>query len=418
MVKVTKLALFVGLFGVCGAFGAQDANSLKDAIFGGKTNVNVRVRGEFVETDATGAAAKEETWAFTERLRLEYESKTLYGFSFLAGFEDVRAADDDRYRGFAADTPLKKSVIADPEDSEVDQAYLKYQNENFTVIGGRQKIILDDARFVGNVGWRQNQQTYDAATVKVALPFGVKGQYSYLWDINRVFGPDSGLDFESDSHLFNVTGTCPVFGTFTGFAYLLNFDDRTRATTAVARGNSSDTYGVRYANQVSLNEDYSLLPILSYAQQVDAGLNTTDYDADYYLAQLGLKKKGLGTIGAGYEELGSDNGTRAGSFRTPLATGHAWNGWIDSFLTTPAAGLEDTFLFASTPFPCGAVGKVFYHWFSANSGPADYGEEVDAVISKALNENVSVLVKVAHFDGADGMADVTKFWMQTEIKTK
>ncbi len=400
--------VFAGLFGVCSALGAQDANSLKDFVLGGKPDLNVRVRGEFVDTDTMGIG---ETWAFTERLRLGYGSKTFHGFSFYTGFEDIRAADDDRYNGLPGG-PLAKSLIADPEDSEVDQAYLKYQNGIFTVIGGRQKIILDDARFVGNVGWRQNQQTFDAATVMLALPFGVTGQYSYLWDINRIFGPTSEMDFDSDSHLFNVTAKCPVWGTFTGFAYLLDL-----GSSVAGMASSCDTYGVRYANEIPLDEQHCLLPILSYATQTDSGSNGTDYDADYYLAQLGLKRDGVGTAGVGYEVLGSDNGILAGSFLTPLATGHAWNGWADQFLGTPAAGLEDIFVFAKAPFPCGAVGKVFYHWFSADSGSMDYGEEIDAVISKALNGNVSVLVKVAHFDGADGMSDVTKFWMQTEIKT-
>jgi hypothetical protein len=382
MVKLIKMAAYVNLFAICCAFGAQDANSLQDAVLGGNVDINVRVRGEFVDMDTTGM---EETWGFTERLRLGYGSKVFHGFSFYGDFEDIRAFDDDRYNALPGG-PLPKALIADPEDTELNQAYLKYENEGFSVIGGRQRIILDDHRFVGNVGWRQNEQTYDAATVKVALPFGVTGQYSYLWDINRIFGPTADMDWDSDSHLFNVTGQCPVVGTFTGFAYLLDFDNST--------ANSSDTYGIRYTTQVDLDEDHSLLPILSYARQADGGKNTTDYDADYYLAQLGLKKSGLGTIGAGYEELGSDNGPAAGSgsFRTPLATGHAKNGWADTFLVTPAAGLQDIFVFASMPFPCGAVGKLSYHWFDSDAGSMDFGEEIDAVLSKSLNDNVSVLL--------------------------
>ena len=35
-----------------------------------------------------------------------------------------------------------------------------------TLIFGRQRIKLDDDRFIGNVGWRQNEQTFDALTFK------------------------------------------------------------------------------------------------------------------------------------------------------------------------------------------------------------------------------------------------------------
>lgn len=407
MAKLTRILVLVSLFLAGHVFGNQDANSLEEAVLGGKPDLNLRVRGEFVNMDGL-----EETWGFTERLRLGYGSKSYRGFSFYVDMEDIRAFDDDRYNALPGG-PLPKALIADPEDSELNQAYLKYQNEDFSFIGGRQRIILDDARFVGNVGWRQNEQTFDAATVKVGLPFGVTGQYSYLWDINRIFGPTADLDWDSDSHLFNVTGKCPVVGTFTGFAYLLDFDN--------SPANSSDTYGLRYTTQLELDKDHSLLPILSYARQVDSGTNTTDYQADYFLAQLGLKRQGLGTIGAGYEELGSDNGMAAGSFRTPLATGHAWNGWADNFLTTPAAGLEDFFVFASAPMPCGAVGRVSHHWFRSDAGSLDFGEELNAVLSKSLNDNVSVLFKFAYYTGSYASSvypDVTKFWMQTEIKTK
>jgi len=389
---------------VCQARGAQDANSLQEAILEGKPNLNVRVRGEFVDMDTAGI---EETWAFTERLRLGYGSKSFRGFSFYADLEDIRAFDDDRYNAVPGG-PLNKALVADPEDTELNQAYLKYQRDKVSVIGGRQRIILDDARFVGNVGWRQNEQTYDAASIKLGLPFGLAGQYSYLWDINRIFGPSADLDWDSDSHLFNVTGACPILGTFTGFVYLLDFDN------SVA--NSSDTYGVRYTRQVDLHEDRFLTPILSYARQVDSGGNTTDYQADYYLAELGLTQTDLGRIGAGYEVLGSDNGTAAGSFRTPLATGHAKNGWADLFLTTPAAGLQDIYVFASTPFPCGAVGKVIYHWFDSDAGDLSWGEEIDALLSKSLNDNLSVLFKFAYFSGDGSLSDVSKFWMQGEFK--
>ena len=43
---------------------------------------------------------------------------------------------------------------------------------------------------------------------------------------------------------------------------------------------------------------------------------------------------------SGYELLGSDGVTVA--FSTPLATLHAFEGWADKFLATPAAGITDS----------------------------------------------------------------------------
>ena len=268
---------------------------------------------------------------------------------------------------------------------------------------------------MGNVGWRQNEQTFDAATVKANLPGGMTGQYSYLWDINRVFGrgfvEGSGTsDFRSDSHLFNLSMNCGDLGTVTGFAYLLDFDN--------SPANSSDTYGVRYQGSFDVSDEYSVAPIVSYASQSDSDTNPVNYDADYYLAQVSVARKGTGSVGAGYEVLGGDNGS---SFRTPLATGHAFNGWFDSFLTTPAAGLEDIYLFVTANLPGGTVGKVFGHWFAENSGGnsgRDLGNEIDVLLSKKVNDHVSVLAKYAHFEGENDFTDGSKFWLQTEIKSR
>jgi len=131
-----------------------------------------------------------------------------------------------------------------------------------------------------------------------------------------------------------------------------------------------------------------------------------------------VKKLDLGTIGVGYEVLASDNG--AAAFRTPLATGHAFNGWYDAFLATPASGLEDLYIFASTTLPCGAVAKIYGHRFTQEVGGQDLGDEVDAVLSKKLSDHVSILAKYSHFNAKAPTAatDGDKFWFQTEIKTR
>ena len=57
-------------------------------------------------------------------------------------------------------------VVADPEATEVNQAYLIYGGIPDTRLqAGRRAIKLDNQRFVGNVGFRQNEQTFDSATI-------------------------------------------------------------------------------------------------------------------------------------------------------------------------------------------------------------------------------------------------------------
>jgi hypothetical protein len=39
---------------------------------------------------------------------------------------------------------------------------VQYATKALDLTLGRQRINLDDQRFVGSVGWRQNEQTFDA----------------------------------------------------------------------------------------------------------------------------------------------------------------------------------------------------------------------------------------------------------------
>ncbi len=398
-----RITLSVGLWTLgllSSVASAREADSLWSAVTGGKVDVNLRLRAEFVDQSTASSSQ-----AFTERLRLGYGSQSYQGFSFYLDFEDIRAADYNQYNAAGLNGQPGKAVIADPEDTELNQAYLKYTQDKSQVIFGRQRIILDDARFVGNVGWRQNEQTYDALTLQTQVTEKVTFRYSYLWDINRIFGPSAKLDFTSNSHLINVSTEDPTIGKLVGFAYLLDFGN--------SAANSSNTFGVRWSRSFDLGEDRSLEGILSYARQTDAGHNPTHYHADYVLAQTTVQQKGLGSLGLGYELLGSDNGTAA--FRTPLATLHAKNGWADAFLATPSSGLEDVYLLAGTPLPYEINGSAFYHWFYADQGNTRFGEEFDVVFKKSLSQHIKVLLKFARLNGRASIPDLTKTWLQSEI---
>ena len=67
---------------------------------------------------------------------------------------------------------------------------------------GRQVITLDDHRFVGHVGWRQDRQTFDAVSAKYAATDNLELFYSYLYKRNRIFAEAADLD--SKDFLLNV----------------------------------------------------------------------------------------------------------------------------------------------------------------------------------------------------------------------
>ena len=112
----------------------------------------------------------------------------------------------------------------------------------------------------------------------------------------------------------------------------------------------------------------------------------------------------------------SDGGVAA--FQTPLATFHAFNGWADLFLTTPANGLRDYYAgigkALALPFLPGLKADVTYHEFDSDFGGFAYGSEWDALLGLRLGP-VGLLAKYADYDAAGFGTDTRKVWLQAEV---
>jgi hypothetical protein len=365
------------------AVSAQTADArLGDAFAQGKVSLNARVRYEHAEQ--TGLRNSD---ALTLRTRLGFTTAPVEGLRGMLEMENVTALDPDSYNQGGLNVPgagAGRVVIADPEVTEVNQAWLSYTTGTTSVTAGRQRIVLDNARFIGDVGWRQDQQTFDAVTLSSKAVARLNLTYGYLWQINRIFA--ERLDWDSDSHLFNASYTAGAAGTIGAYGYLLDFDN--------ARANSSQTYGLSLSNLRPLEADLKLSYRLEYARQSDYGSSPLRYETDYRLAEIGLVG-GRWNAKAGYERLGSDRNV---GFRTPLATLHAFNGWADMFLATPAGGLENLYLSVGAVPKKGLNLTAVYHWFEAARGNASYGTEFDLLASYALTPRLTFLAKYANFD--------------------
>jgi hypothetical protein len=389
-------------------------NDFLDALVSGKIHLDNRFRIELADT-----TDRRSSTAITNRIRLGYESKPFYGFSGFIEMENVATPSvNDYWVPATGDGDPDRTVIADPPGTEVNQAWGRFDVHSlgdtgisFDLKAGRQRIKLDDDRFIGNVGWRQFEQTYDSASVRSDL--GVEGLslfYAYVWNVQRIFGPD-GPNPDSDSHLINLSYRVAPELEVIPFAYLLDFENDDPL-------NSSDSFGVRLTgdlwkdadDEADLFADYEL----TYAHQSDAGSNPVDYDADFFAAQFRVTRKQLGHVVAGYQLLGSDDGNFA--FRFPLGTNHKFQGFADNFLVTPAVGLQDLYLGIGADLPWGIKGAMIYHKFWSDEGGNDLGDELDFVASKQITPNWSVLLKGAFFDGDSGQPDTTRFWVQTTIR--
>ena len=377
---------------------AEDA--VTQAIKAGKASVDFRLRYEGVDQDN----ALKDANALTLRTRLGYTTGELNGFSAMVEIEDSRiVADVDEYTvGPTGFHTGEYSVVADPETTEVDQAYLQYKKGSLTTKLGRQVITYDNHRFIGHVGWRQDRQTFDAFTVAYSPMENLSLNYGYINERERIFAEDADLD--SNDHLFNVSYKTP-FGKLTGYSYLLEQD--------VDGGDDIeiDTYGVRL-NGAKESGEMKVLYTLEYADQ-EREVGTADNDADYTFVEAGAVVKGI-TAKVGYEVLSSDDSSYG--FSTPLATGHKFNGWSDQFLSTPDVGLEDLSVTLSAMIVGGKL-AVIYHDFEAEDGTAtidDLGDELNLVFTKKITDNYSAGIKYADYDAGDsaaGKVDTEKVWV-------
>lgn len=392
---------------VCAAPTAVSAKTFTESMQqGSSVKVNIRTRFEDVTQDVLTAGVKTgelEADAWTTRTRLSYQSGAWNGFGFFAEMDDVSEMTNDVDYNYGNGTNTSAATIVDPVGTEVNQGFISYTTFNNQVKVGRQRLILDNARFVGNVGWRQNEQTYDALTFTNKTIRYTNFTYAYIKNVNRIFGEDNATqgNHNHNSHIANVSYTGFEAGKLIGYAYLLDVEGPVVASKAL----TSDTFGVRWQGTIS----DSLLYNLEYAVQQDAGTNE-DKDADYMLAE-GIYNISRYSFTLGYEVLGSDEGTYG--FATPLATLHAFNGWADKFLATPGVGLEDKYLNVGVSF-AGAQALVSYHKYDAVEGDNDYGDEIDLSLSRKFGAVVWT-AKYAQYAGETTThTDTTKFWVMAD----
>lgn len=383
-----------------GIAGTAAADPITEMLEGGSVYGDLRLRYESVDQDNPVDDAS----ALTLRTRLGFKTGEVSGFSVVAEFEDSRAVFgvDDYTVGPTGFNPGEYSVIADPQTTELDQAFVQYKTDMVTAKVGRQVITLDGHRFVGHVGWRQDRQTFDGATVTVKPTKDITLFAGYIDQRNRIFAEEA--DVNSEDVLLNASYQSAI-GKITAYHYLLATED---SDTDIV------TTGVSLDGKADLSDSTSILYALEYATQegLDVALgdgSTEDYDADYMKLEGGIKA-GIVTAKLGYELLGSDDG--AYGFSTPLATLHKFNGWADLFLGTPSVGLEDTYVSVAVKAGPGTV-TAMYHTFAADESSAtldDLGTEIDLQYAFKFGKGYSAGAKLARYSADDFAVDTNKYW--------
>ncbi len=376
--------------------------------------IDARLRFEQVDQPATDADA------VTLRLRLGGELKHKPSNLALLAEAEGTLAIGKNYNAFpfavtSAQRRTAFSVVADPKNIELNRLQLQYKSKAVAVTVGRQRINLDDQRFVGAVGWRQNEQTFDAVRAEAKLgPVSLDGTYSISQRTIWGYEGEGRTAFDGD---FVFLGAGAKLGPvqLKAFAYLLDFDTKEQPGALAAVMADTQTYGLRATTSLPLAKGVKLNLAASYAKQSDWKNGPVDFSADYIALEGGLAFKQLGVI-AGYEKLGG-NGARA--FQTPMATLHKFNGWADLFLTTPAGGLEDAYMGATYKLDSvkalpGLNAAVTYHKYDSDLGGTSFGHEWNASLGFRISK-VNLLAKYAAYSARGFGVNTKKFWLQAEV---
>lgn len=411
-VKLFAMLGFMTL-GMMSAYAEEGAgaSTLQEAITGGKFKADFKLRYEYVDQEGKSETGE----AFTLRSLVGYETKPFHGFSINAEVYGVSPFNDD-YNDLKKGSPIasrtKYPVIADPEDYDFHQIYLQWKNKENTVKLGRQGMILDNWRFVGDVRFRQNWQVFNGLSfVNTSLP-NTEITLAHYEQVKQITTKIQDANIEIANVKYKFTPTTSLVG----YGYLIDWNGKALEAA------SSKTFGARLDGSQKLNDNWKVLYTAEYAKQDDYKDGSDLIDNHYYRVGAGA---GYGDwfLRIDQEKLSGNSDKKA--FQTPLGTNHLFQGWADVFLTTPNEGIEDTILIAGGKI-MDAVIKAEYHFINSDrdfakigGGTGDkYGKEFDLGVYYKFNKNLSGSVEYASFKEDDQYVktasrrrDIDKVWL-------
>lgn len=414
MTRILLVGAVLGVLVEGDIVSAEEAvvsDSIQDALKGdwGQVKLNLRYRFEHVEQKNLKTANGDPI-----RLRIGYLTPTFAGFQAYAEFEGNTPVFADDYND-TVNGKTEYAVIADPSEGELNQGWLSFDTIPDSVIkGGRQKILLDNQRFVGAVGWRQMEQTFDAVNLLNYTLDDLSVNATYIWNVRTIFSQDVNMG----SPLLNLKYTFEGVGSLIGYGYWLDYNDPDDSGP-FEYAFSTQTIGLRFDGKtaVGTEKNFNLLYMGEYASQSDYQDNPKEYTADYYHLIGGFQVPNSGSLVTGingkvaYEVLGSDNGV---SFKTPLGTNHGFNGWADQFLTAPSDGLRDLYAIVGAAI-AGVKVDLIYHDFQADEGGSDYGTEFDVMLTKKFGSHYILQAAYANYNADEYKTDTQKFWLQFTV---
>jgi len=300
---------------------------------------------------------------------------------------------------------------------DLHQAYLKLNNvldSGISLKIGRQEMIFDEHRLIGNIGWIQQGQSFDAVRGSMALgALDLTAFYArtVAMDTHPTLGNTVQGNATFESSFSGVRLTYKLGGKGDRitpyFYYALN-----PSRTGAGVDNTPDiAKNIKYVGAYFLKHFGGIRFRFDGAYETGKKSQTVDIRAYMLTAALGTKLD----IGSGanvtlwFDYLSGDDGTDATkvkTFTTPYATNHAYYGHMDNYLNNPSQGLMDAAIkFWVKPTPKLKF-VVHGHLFrSAKSTTAntskDLGQEIDTQLHYPLARNTKLVLGYSHYFAAN-----------------
>lgn len=281
--------------------------------------------------------------------------------------------------------------IFDVPGVDLNQLLLSYRGRAWRMQVGRQRIELDDQRFVGGNGFWQNEQSFDALYFERRLFSASRLHYAYVANANRIFGEDA----DGPEH------PALLLGDHKHHSHLVHFElnewDATRLELYAywidnldLPASSNRTFGGKFRQK-------SILGPVKYEVVVALAGQTRPELAGDPVPWYGLLESSVvhgpwrGVVR--YEVIGEDQQV---AFVTPLTSAHDFHGWADIFSLPPASGLQDGSVrlqWRASPWEV----ELRRHGFWTADRGQYLGNELDLELSLKLKRHQLLTLRYADF---------------------
>ena len=396
---------------------------------------SIRPRVEYADEGIQGMGANQSKTHTTMQSRVNVKGTVDENVSAFIQIQDVRTWGGE-VASAAPPSMTRTGTSVHSSGLDVHQAYIVVKNvwdSGVNMKVGRQEMVFDEARLIGNIGWIQQAQAFDAARFDFKVGgTGVTAFYAQTQanDSHPTMG-QTIVAGTQDGHFGGLRltwGLGEKGDRLTPYYYIVNNTANGFAAPTVTIYENLNVAGVylqKHFGNVRFRFDgaYEFGPMSP----------TVDVNAYMLTGALEWKTEGGNKIALWVDYLSGDNkpaDTKSETFVIPYGTNHKFYGHIDKFLSNPTAGLIDIALRTNWKLNDSTKLEVDLHNFSSAvslaGGSSNLGQEVDIDINHKLAANTSLRAGYSRYfagnkvtnGGTTGNTTVDSNWAWVMMMTK